>query len=285
MMKSNKKVSDTQMQKGINQWCFPQGTSLEELFTYSHQAGFTAVELNLNQPGDIGFTMETTTEEMKDIAQLAEEKELELKSLSTALLWEYSLSSPDVNVRKKGKEVVQKMLEIAHTIGMDTILIVPGEVTAEVSYEECYERSQKSLQSLLPLAKKLDVKMGIENVWNKFLLSPLEMAKYIDELDSNHLGVYFDVGNILQYGFPEQWIRILGKRIFKIHVKDFHQGIGNAQGFTNLLSGHVDWKAVMEALRSIGYEDTLVTELSPYSLSDVGLAQDASRHLDIILHL
>lgn len=273
------------MLKGINQWCYPEGTPLEKVFKYSRKAAFDAVELNLYQEGEIGLTVSSTKEEIQEVAELASEENIQLKSLSTALLWQYPLSSPDPDIRKQGKEIIEKMLEIASLIGMDTILVVPGEVTPEVSYEECYERSQESFRTLIPMAEELGVKMGVENVWNRFLLSPLEMVRYVDEINSEYFGVYFDVGNILLYGYPEQWIRTLGKRIFKVHVKDFHQGIGNHQGFTNLLSGHVNWKAVMEELRAIGYSDTIVAELSPYDLCAYTLAKDTSRHLDVILNL
>jgi len=218
-----------------------------------------------------------------EIANLATDYDIQLKSLSTSLLWKYPLSSPDQNVREEGMNIIESMLRIASYIGMDTILVVPGVVSETVSYDECYERSQQVLRDLIPIAEKYQVKIGIENVWNKFLLSPLEMARYIDELESDYIGAYFDIGNVLQYGYPEQWIRILGKRIFKVHVKDFNQAIGNIHGFTNLLSGHVNWKAVMKELRAIEYEDTLVAELTPYELCDYTLAEDTARHIDVIL--
>src|SRR5690606_30036891 len=113
---------------------------------------------------------------------------------------------------------------------------------------------------------------------------PLEMARYIDELDSEYIGAYFDVGNVLQFGFPEQWINILGKRIFKVHVKDFSTSVGNITGFVPLLAGDVDWKAVKSALEEIGYEDTLTAELSPYALCPSTLADDTSRHLELNLN-
>src|SRR5690625_5104100 len=162
------------MLKGINQWCYPEGTPIEKVFEYSQKAGFDVVELNLNQVGDVGLTPETTKQEAEDIAQLASEYDLQLKSLSTSLLWQTPLSSPDQNVRQQGIQVVKKMLEIASYIGMDTILVVPGAVTPEVSYDDCYHRSQEALKQIVPTAEQYHVKIGIENVWNKFLLSPLE---------------------------------------------------------------------------------------------------------------
>lgn len=271
------------MLKGINQWCYPEQTSLEKVFEYSRDAGFHAVELNLYEADGVGLTVETTKEEALKIKAIAEKYRIKLRSLSTSLLWKMSLCSPDKQVRQQGIRVVEKMLEIAGYIGMDTILVVPGAVSEQVSYEECYKRSQVSIREIIPTAEKYDVKIGIENVWNKFLLSPLEMARYIDDFESDYVGAYFDVGNVLQFGYPEQWIRLLGKRVFKVHVKDFNTAVGNGAGFVPLLAGDVNWRAVIDALREIGYEDTLTAELSPYSFCPHTLADDTARHLDIIL--
>lgn len=273
------------MLKGINQWCFPQDTPLEEIFYVSKRAGFDVVELNLNERGAVGLTLNQESRELKEILAKAEEEQIQLKSLSTDLLWKFPLTSSNLEIREKGKKIVKDMLRIARIMGMDTILVVPGIVTKKVSYLECYERSQEMISRLIPVAEEYGVKIGIENVWNKFLLSPLEMVRFIDAFNSDYIGAYFDVGNILQYGYPEQWISILNERIFKVHVKDFNHHIGNIHGFTNLLSGDVDWQAVIRQLRSIHYEDSLVAELSPYSLDKYSLIEDTSRHLDVILNL
>lgn len=272
------------MLKGINQWCYPENTSIEKVFEYSKAAGFDVVELNLYQKGGEGLTLETTKTEAEKIASLASDNQIQLRSLSTSLLWETPLCSPDENIRKQGIHVVERMLEIASWIGMDTILVVPGAVSKEVSYDVCYKRSQESIKQILPLAESLNVKIGIENVWNKFLLSPLEMANYIDEFESQNVGAYFDVGNVLQFGYPEQWIQILGDRILKVHVKDFSTSIGNGSGFVPLLAGDVDWKEVRHALEKIGYEDTLTAELTPYALCPYTLADDTARHIDLIIN-
>lgn len=271
------------MLKGINQWCYPEGTPIEKVFDYSRNAGFDAVELNLYAVGGEGLTLGTTKREAEEIASLASDYQLQLRSLSTSLLWETPLSSPDEKIRKQGMAVIEKMLEIASWIGIDTILVVPGAVSQEVSYDDCYRRSQEALKEIIPVAEKYNVKIGIENVWNKFLLSPLEMASYIDELDSNYIGAYFDVGNVLQFGYPDQWIRILGHRILKVHVKDFSTKVGNGNGFVPLLAGDVDWKSVRHALEKIGYKDTLTAELTPYTLCPSTLADDTARHIGVIL--
>ncbi|WP_010677009.1 sugar phosphate isomerase/epimerase family protein [Bacillus timonensis] len=271
------------MLKGINQWCYPEGTSLEDVFKFSKEAGFDAVELNVYEAGGVGLTMETTPQEAEAIVSLAASYGIQLRSISTGLLWQSPLSSPDANVREQAKAIILKQLELANAMGIDTVLVVPGTVTEDVSYEECYNRSQQELKELLVEAEKYQVSIGIENVWNKFLLSPLEMARYIDELHSDYAKAYFDVGNVLQFGYPEQWIRTLGNRISKVHVKDFSTSVGNITGFVPLLAGDVNWPAVVEALEEIGYHDTLTAELNPYGINPTQLPIDTARHLDVIL--
>lgn len=271
------------MLKGINQWCYPEGTTLEKVFEYSRDAGFDAVELNLNPGGGEGLTVDTSPEEAESIVQLASSYNLQLRSISTSLLWQSPLSAKDESVREQGRKVIEKQIELAAAMGMDTVLVVPGAVSQEISYEDCYKRSQDELRKVLPFAEQKQVHIGIENVWNKFLLSPLEMARYIDELDSENVGAYLDVGNVLQFGFPEQWIRILASRIRKIHVKDFNTSVGNITGFVPLLAGDVNWKEVYKALEEIGYDDTITAELTAYDIGPRTLAEDTVRHMNTIM--
>jgi hexulose-6-phosphate isomerase len=271
------------MLKGINQWCYPEGTPLEEVFAYSKEAGFDAIELNLYDSNGIGLTMDSTPGEAEAITKLALSYGLQLRSLSTGLLWQSPLSSVNGNVREQGRKIILKQIELASVMGIDTVLVVPGSVTQDVSYDDCYKRSQEELKKVLDEAEKRQVAIGIENVWNKFLLSPLEMARYIDELNSDFAKAYFDVGNVLQFGYPEQWIRILGKRISKVHVKDYSTKVGNITGFVPLLAGDVNWPAVVKALEEIGYEDVITAELSPYTIGPKQLPIDTARHMEVIL--
>lgn len=272
------------MLKGVNQWCFPEGTDLKTVFEVSQKAGFDAVELNVYDAGaPAGLTMDTTPPEADAIAKQAADQGLKLRSISTGLLWGAPLSSPDASVRERGRAIVQKQLEIAERIGADTVLVVPGTVNSDSSYDDCYEYSKRELELLIPEAERRGVKIGVENVWNKFLLSPLEMKRYVDELNSPNLGVYFDVGNILLYGFPEQWIRILGSRIAKIHVKDFKTSVGNGGGFVPLMAGDVNWRKVVEALKEIGYTDTLTAEIGIYQSSSYQAVYDTANQLNAII--
>ncbi len=141
----------------------------------------------------------------------------------------------------------------------------------------------KKQSELSKIAEQYQVNIGIENVWNKFLLSPLEMRDFIDKIGSKYLGSFFDVGNILAFGYPEHWIRILGKRIKKVHIKDFRKDIGNVTGFTSLLEGDVNWPAVMQALKEIGYNDFIIAELSPYKFYPEQLVENTSKAMDKIM--
>ncbi|GMA60221.1 sugar phosphate isomerase/epimerase [Alicyclobacillus fastidiosus] len=271
------------MKKAVNQWCFPDGTPLKQVFEVSQAAGLDGVELNIYEPGGVGLTLETTDAEAKAIKKMAADHGLELKSLSNGLLWQSPLSAASADVRAKGVSIVRKQLELASVLEMDAILVVPGRVDKETSYEECWARSQQELAQLAPYAEQLGVKIGVENVWNKFLLSPTDMVRYIDELSYAFVGAYFDVGNVLNFGFPEQWIRSLGERIVKVHVKDFSTSVGNITGFVPLLSGDVDWKSVRQALRDVGYDDYITAELSPYKVDANQMIHDTSRQMSFIM--
>jgi hexulose-6-phosphate isomerase len=146
------------------------------------------------------------------------------------------------------------------------VLLVPAVVSKDVSYDDAYVRSQAEIRKVLPLAEELGIKIGLENVWNQFLLSPLETARYIDELDSPMVGAYFDVGNVVTYGWPEQWIRILGPRIIKLDIKEFsrkrrdEEGLGKGFG-VKIGDGDCDWPAVMTALADIDYHGWATAEV------------------------
>ncbi len=162
------------------------------------------------------------------------------------------------------------------------MLLVPAVVNKEVSYDEAYRRSQAEIRKVLPLAKELGIKIGIENVWNQFLLSPLETARYIDEFDSEMIGVYFDIGNVVAYGWPEHWIRILGKRIIKLDIKEYSRKLRNEQGMykgfnVKLGDGDCDWSAVMSALREVGYRGWGTAEVSG---GDRARLRDVSQRMD-----
>ncbi|EGL18372.1 MULTISPECIES: sugar phosphate isomerase/epimerase family protein [unclassified Paenibacillus] len=271
------------MKKGINQWCFPPGTPLEKVLKVSAEAGFHTVELNLYASGGVGLTMDTTPAEARKTGELVRSYGLSISSLSTEMLGKFPLSSPDPLIRAKGVHSISRQIHLAAELGVDTILIVPGRVCPDASYEEVWQRSRAELAPLVKEAEDTGVRLAVENVWNKFLWSPLEMVRYIDEFASPFVCAYFDVGNTLAFGLPEQWIKTLGSRIKKVHVKDFKTGVGNYQGFVPLLSGDVNWTAVREALEEIGFVDSLTAELDAYSGFPDQLIYDTARHIDVII--
>lgn len=179
--------------------------------------------------------------------------------------WAKPLSDPNPAVREVGVEGLKLSLRDAKAYGAPAVLLVPAVVNAEVSYADAYTRSQEEIRKVVPLAEELGVKIAMENVWNNFLLSPLEAARYVDEFKSPMVGWHFDVGNIIHYGWPEQWIRILGKRIATLHIKEYSRTKSDKQGKwagfdAEFLKGDNKWPAVMKALDDIGYEGWGIAE-------------------------
>ena len=182
-------------------------------------------------------------------------------------------------MRAKGAETTTQALRIAKWLGADTVLVVPGIVSAEIAYDAAIENALSAMMEMVPVAEKIGVTLGIENVWNKFLLSPVEMRDFIDQCESENVGAYIDTGNIVLYGYPEQYLRILGPRVRAVHAKDFRASAGNFDGFVMLMEGDVNWPEVMAALNEIGFDGALTAEYGPYTHSlDVML-----RHVHISL--
>jgi len=277
------------VKKSISYWSFPGNLSLEQCFALAKKAGFEAIEVALPSGKDI--TLESKKEDLLKVRESAKKAGLELSSLASGLFWDFSLTAGDPKVREKAKDIARKMLEFASWLEVDTILVVPGAVNVffnpgseTVPYDVAYERALQAMKELAPAAEKYRVNIGLENVWNKFLLSPLEMRDFIDKVNSPFVGAYFDVGNVLQTGFPEQWIRILGKRIRKVHLKDFRTAVGNVNGFVDLMEGDVDWPEVIKALREVGYDGYLTAEMMPvYKTISEALIYQTSQALDLIL--
>ncbi len=195
--------------------------------------------------------------------------------------WKKTLSDPDPAVREEGLEGLKQALRDAKAYGATSVLLVPAVVNKKVSYDEAYTRSQEQIRKAIPLAEQLGVKIAIENVWNQFLLSPLEAARYVDEFKSPSVGWHFDIGNVVTFCPPEQWIRILGKRIAKLHIKEYSRAKrdkeGPGAGFkVEFLEGDNDWPAVMKALDDIGYHGWGIAE-QPGGNSPEGLANLSQR--------
>ncbi len=249
----------------INHWAMP-GTSVREAAVLAKAAGFGALEVNIAETGEV--SLETDSGSARAIRDAIVGEGLEVAGLSSGLYWTYPPTSDDPDMRRRASDICRKQLELAAELGAGAILVVPGVVgrytgPPVVSYDTAYERAAEFLAELAPVAEAAGVDIGVENVWNKFLLSPLEMKRLVDEAGSERVRVYFDVGNILLLGYPEQWIRILGSRIARIHLKDFDRSANLPGAFVDIGAGDVDWEAVGEALRTTGYDGPLTAEVGP----------------------
>ncbi|MCS7273343.1 MAG: sugar phosphate isomerase/epimerase [Fimbriimonadales bacterium] len=248
----------------INRWTMPGDWDVKTCLRVAKESGFDAIEFNMEFSGAISPA--TSDSDASRIRHEADALGIELSALSTGVYWQKPFTHPDPQVRAESVELCRHQLRLAQAMGIDAILVVPGIVTPDVPYDVAYERARAALQELIPEAERRKVAIALENVWNRFLLSPLEMRDFVDSLGSAYVGVYFDAGNILAYGYPQHWINILGTRIKRVHVKDFRTDIGNIQGFTNLLQGDVPWMAVRAALEAVGYQGYITAEVSGYRL-------------------
>ena len=276
------------MKKGINVWSFPAG-SVRDTLTLAKAAGFEGVELALNGEGEISMT--SSVSELLEIRKMAEDLGLSLYSLSCGLCWDYRLSDDDGALRQKAKDMIRRQLEVAKILGADTILALPGVVNVEfsfpekkVAYDVVYERALEGISELAKDAEAVGVSIGLENVWNKFLLSPMEMRDFIDKVASPYVGAYLDIGNTLYCGYPEDWVRILGSRIKKVHFKDYRMQAGGLHGFVDLLAGDVDYPEVMRAFGEIGYDGWVSAEMIPnYKHHTDAIIYNTSYAMDRIL--
>ena len=271
------------MKTGINQWAFPPDWTTEAAMKSAKGIGFASFEICVGEDGPV--SIDATENEIANLRSTAKQLGLEVSSVASGMGWQYPLSSPDPQLREQGKTAVAKELQIAQWLGADAVLVVPGVVTPEVAYDTALENTLAAIEDLLPVAEKLQVAIAVENVWNKFLVSPVEMRDFIDQFDSPYVRAFFDIGNIMLYGFPEQWIRILGRRIAKVHAKDFRTNVGNLDGFVMLMEGEVDWPAVVTALHEVGYTGPLTAEYGPYPHSLETMLRHAHSSLEAIIAL
>ncbi len=247
----------------------PGTLSYAERFKLAREAGFEQVECATTPS-------QAEAEEIKKAAQSAG---LRIHSVMNQAHWRYPLSSSDPEELAKSMEGMETSLRNASFWGADTVLLVPAVVNARTSYGDAWTRSQRQIRRLLPLAEELKVVIALENVWNKFLLSPLEFARFIDDFRSPWVRAYFDVGNVLLFGYPQDWIRTLGGRIAKLHLKDFRMAKSCFE-WAPLREGNLDWPEVYQALAAIGYSGTATCELPA---GDEAYLREVSRQVDLIL--
>ncbi|MHC4749973.1 MAG: sugar phosphate isomerase/epimerase family protein [Planctomycetota bacterium] len=261
------------MKISASYWIFEGGLEAEkpiaEAMHEAKELGFDAIELAIAGKGVL--TPQATQTQCEDIVATAGEIGIEISSVASGENWTCSPTANDDAVRNASTDFNRRALKVAKWLGTDAYLFVPGAVDvfflpdAEVvPYDVCYQRASEAVRQILPSAEESGVAICIENVWNKFLLSPLETRNFIDSFNSEMVGAYFDIGNVLLTGYPEHWIRILGKRIKRVHVKDFKRSIGTVEGFVDLLEGDVNFQTVKEALAEIGYDGYVTAELLPF---------------------
>jgi L-ribulose-5-phosphate 3-epimerase len=245
--------------------------SLLEKFQLLKEIGYDGVELD--SPNDL---------ELKEVLDARDKTGLTIHGVVDSVHWRQTLSDPNPEVRAQGLAGLKTALRDAAAYGATSVLLVPAVVNKEVSYADAYERSQAEIRKALPLAAEVGVPILFENVWNNFLLSPLEMARYIDEFDSPFVGSYFDVGNVVRYGWPEHWIRTLGKRIGKLDIKEYSRELENTKGpragfGVEIGEGDCDWPAVMQALADIGYRGWATAEVRG---GDADRLRDIAQRMD-----
>lgn len=233
-----------------------EAPTVGERFAMAADAGFDGVELD-----------SPNTLDPDEVLAARDASGLVIPGVVDSVHWQHTLGDADPAVRARGVRGLEQALRDCATYGGTTVLLVPAVVNKQISYADAYTRSQAEVRQILPLAEELGVKIAFENVWNGFLLSPLEAARYVDEFDTDRVGWYFDVGNIVNFGWPEQWIRILGKRILKLDVKEFSRARRDKEGLwkgfgVEIGEGDCDWPAVMAALDEIGYEGWASAEVS-----------------------
>ena len=250
----------------------PKVGSYAERFAVAREAGFEAIEM-----GTVA-----REEEAAEIREAAGKTGLRVHSVMNADHWRFPLSSSDPEVVNRSVRGMETSIRNAALWGADTVLLVPAVVDATTSYRDAWTRSQRVIRErLLPAARDAKVVIAVEEVWNKFLLSPIEFARYIDELESPVVRAYFDVGNVVLYAFPQDWIRTLGSRIVKVHLKDFQFDRANGRfAWKNLGEGDIDWPEVRRALDEIGYAGYVTTELQG---GDAAYLKDVSGRVDRFL--
>lgn len=283
-----------EMKKSINLWAFPypDKMSLEQCLRLAKDAGFDAIELNFDLDSEL--SPKSGTAEFTAIRKMADKIGIAISGLCSFLFWPYPLTSNDEQKRARGLELAGLMTRAAHDLGTENLLVVPGAVHIPwrtdyepVANDVCDKRAKEAIAKLLPQAEKLKIHMNIENIFfNGYLMTPMEMAAFVDGFHSEYVHVHFDTGNIMQYQFPEHWIAYLGKRIRNVHFKEFtKKGTDSSlESFRPLLDGTTNWPAVLKTLDTSGYRGYLTFEyFHPYLYWPEALVYQTGDSLDRML--
>jgi hexulose-6-phosphate isomerase len=257
------------IKKGVLIGMTPKQMSYADRFKLARDVGFEVVECNTT-PGE---------REAEEIKKASEAAGMPIHSVMNEAHWKYPLSSADPAVVEQSVKGMETSLRNAAFWGAGVVLLVPAVVNPQTGYKDAWTRSTAQIKKLIPLAQQLKVVIAVENVWNKFLLSPVEFAAYVDQFKSPWVRAYFDVGNVVLFGYPQDWIRTLGKRIVRVHFKDFKFEKMRAD-FTPLREGQIDWPAVYRAFADTGYQGPATVELNG---GDEAYLKEVSRRVDLIL--
>jgi len=257
---------------GISGLVTPREWSLRETLETARAAGYEAFEVTLRDGSEIDW--ETPAADLAALRRMADDLGMELSALCPASSKGLNIIANEPAVRQEGKERTKRALEITAALGIDCMLMVPGAVTEEVWYDAAYERGVEGLRELAPFADQTGVTIALEYVWNRFLLSPLEFRRFCDEIGSPRVGFCFDTGNMVIFGYPEQWVRICGPHLKMVHFKDFKR----PSTWTPLGEGDVDFPAVMAELRRIGYDSACLSEVDT-SLASYEATAEAIRRI------
>lgn len=258
------------MKVGLSTIITPPEWSVDEIISQALKTGYEAVELCIRDQGDL--TYDTSADALADMASRARAAGVEIASVCPSIRNRpRDLMTNDRQIWEQSLETIKRCLDITSGLGADTMLLTLGALSDELYYNEAYANSLKGMQLLAPHAEALGVNIAIEYVWNKFLLSPMEFARFCDEVASPRVGLFFDTGNMVVFGYPQHWIRICGKHLMKVHFKDFKRA---GYEWKPLLEGDVNFPACMAELRKIGYDGALLSEVAPSiaSLEDTAAA-------------
>jgi len=273
--------------KGISYLSFENGLentqSIESALEQTKNYGFDALELSVSNEGIINTN--TSKEECRIIRQKINDSGIFVDSIATGMSWGISPTSEDKVTRNKSISLHKDALQVASNLGCKALLFVPGVVKSPISseivrYDKALDRIRDAINQLLPIAEDLDVDLCMENVWNGFFYSPIELRDFVDSFESNKLGVYLDVGNLIGYQqYPPHWIELLNSRIKRVQIKDFQENFDwtGSFSFCDIGTGDVPWKETIEALKSINYQNTIIAEMLPWDetiLSRTSAAMD-----------
>ena len=257
------------MKVGLSGIITPAEWSYQETLQKAKDAGYEAFELSFKDDRDTSFDS-MTDEKIADMVKMAEDMEIELCAAVGSGDPRPDIMTCDEATRRQSVDDVKRILEVVKKFGIDTWLMVPGRVSEECHYDDAYYNAREALLDLAPFATDIGVRIAVEYVWNRFLLSPMEFKRFLGEIGSAYVGLYFDTGNMVIQSYPEQWVKIVGDGIMKVHVKDFKR---EGYEWKPLLEGDVNFPAVMEELRAIGYDDAIISEVSPQLESLEGTAE------------